>query len=120
MAAGAAYDAGPDGGWVFARPDGSPVPPWQMTSRFRRRAEAAGVPVIRFHEGRHTAATLGLEGGVEVKLVSDQLGHANTGITQDTYQHVRRARHDAAAERVDELVFGPGSGDSTGTHTERT
>jgi integrase len=43
---------------------------------------------------------------LDVKLISDQLGHAKVGITQDTYQHVRRERHDAAAETVDALVFG--------------
>ncbi|HZX07192.1 tyrosine-type recombinase/integrase [Kribbella sp.] len=112
LAAGAAYDAGPGGGWVFARADGSPTPPYAVNRRFTALAVAAGVPVIRVHDGRHTAATLGLEGGLATRLVSDQLGHSKTAITQDTYQHVRRARLDAAAETVDDLVFG--------TRAERT
>jgi integrase len=115
LLAGAAYVAGPDGGWVLARPDGSPTPPHEVNRRFRAAAEAAGVPPIRLHDGRHTAATLGFEGGVDVKTVSEQLGHSRTQITQDLYTHVRRARQDRAAEAVDDLVFG-----GSGTPAERT
>jgi len=64
-----------------------------------------GLPPTKLHEGRHTAATLGLESGVDLKTVSDQLGHSGIGITADLYAHVRRARHDEAAERVAQLLF---------------
>lgn len=101
-----------DEDWVFARPDGSPTPPWRVSNDFQRLARAAGLPVLRLHEGRHTAATLAWESGVEARLVSDQLGHSSTAITLNTYTHVRRARHDEAAERVDRLVFG--DDDATG------
>jgi integrase len=93
-----------DGDLVFCREDGSAVPPDYVTRRFREIAKAAGVPVIRLHEGRHTAATLALEAGVDVKIVSDQLGHSTTTITRDLYQHVRRAVHDQAAEAVVQLL----------------
>lgn len=86
-----------------------------MTGRFRAAAAAAGVAVIHIHDGRHTAATLRVEGGVDVKLVSDQLGHRSTGLTADVYQHVCRPGHDAAAGVVDRLVFG-----ADGTGAERT
>jgi integrase len=69
------------------------------------------VPPIKLHEGRHTAATLGLESGVDLKTVSDQLGHSGIGITADLYTHVRRARHHEAAERVAQLLF-PATSDS--------
>ena len=100
--------AGPawrDDDWIFCRPDGSHVPPAWLLARFRELAEAAGLPPIKLHEGRHTAATLGLESGVDLKTVSDQLGHSGIGITADLYTHVRRARHDEAAERVAQLLF---------------
>jgi integrase len=102
MAAGPAWR---DEDWIFCRPDGSHVPPAWLLARFRALAEAAGLPPIKLHEGRHTAATLGLESGVDLKIVSDQLGHSGIGITADLYTHVRRARHDEAAERVAQLLF---------------
>jgi integrase len=66
--------------------------------------------VIRLHDGRHTAGSLGLEAGVDVKVVSTQLGHATARFTQDVYPHVRRALHDEAVERVDSLLPGPRPG----------
>lgn len=67
-----------------------------------REATARPLPPIRLHDGRHTAASLALEARVDVKVVSDQLGHATTKITMDLYQHVSR-KHDAA-ERIVELL----------------
>jgi integrase len=102
MVAGPAWR---DEDWIFCRPDGSHVPPAWLLARFRALARAAGVPPIKLHEGRHTAATLGLESGVDLKIVSDQLGHSGIAITADLYTHVRRARHDEAAEQVAQLLF---------------
>jgi integrase len=97
-----AYD---DHDLVFCREDGSPFPSrQQITFAFKRRAREVGLPVIRFHDLRHTAATLNLEAGVDIKVVSDLLGHANTRITQDIYQHVRQQIHVDAAEKVVELL----------------
>jgi integrase len=104
LAAGSAYEPGPGGGWVLADEIGRPYRPDLISARFRQAARAAGLPVIKLHEGRHTAATLALEAGVDVKLVSAQLGHSTTQITSDIYQHVRRARADDAAERVAALL----------------
>jgi integrase len=67
-------------------------------------ADEAALPRIKFHATRHTAATLALEAGVDIKVVSDQLGHSTTTITRDTYQHVRRATHRDAAEKVVALL----------------
>jgi integrase len=65
--------------------------------------------VIRLDDRRHTAATLMLEAGIDVKVVSDTLGHANVRITMDLYQHVRQQVHVDAAERVVELLASSGS-----------
>jgi Phage integrase family. len=51
-----------------------------------------------------TAATLALEAGLDIKVVSDQIGHSTTRITEDPYQHVLMAVHDQGAERVVSLV----------------
>ena len=101
LAWGGAYE---DQDLVFCREDGTPYPPDYVSRRFRELAEAAGLPRIKLHEGRHTAATLALEAGLDVKVVADQLGHSTTAITQNTYQHVRRQVHVSAAEAVVELL----------------
>lgn len=64
----AAGEAWVDSGRMFTRPDGSPLYPEQVTKGFKALAKAAGLPVIKFHATRHTAATLALEGKVEVKI----------------------------------------------------
>lgn len=91
-------------GLVFCQEDGTPLRPSIVSWNFRKRAADLGLPVIRLHDGRHTAATLGLEAGLDIKVVSDQLGHANTTITRDLYTHVRQAVHDEAAESVVQLL----------------
>ena len=77
-----------DTGLVFTREDGSPLHPQTLRWHLRRLAKEAGVPVIRFHDLRHCAATHALANGVPVKVVSEMLGHASTGITEDVYAHV--------------------------------
>ncbi len=101
LAAGTAYEPGD---WVIADEIGRPYRPDLISARFRQAARAAGLPVIKLHEGRHTAAVLALEAGLDVKVVSAQLGHSTTAITSDIYQHVRRAVADDAAERVAALL----------------
>ncbi len=90
---------------VFAREDGSPTPPEEVSRRFKELTKEAGLPVIRFHDLRHTAASLMREAGADWKVMSDQLGHATVQFTMDTYVKVRRATHDEAAEKVAALVF---------------
>jgi integrase len=93
-----------DNDLIFCQDDGSVISPDRVTNRFKAIARDAGLPVIRLHDGRHTAASLGLEAGVDIKLVSEQLGHSTTRITQDLYTHVRRELHDDAAERIVSLL----------------
>jgi len=57
--------------------------------------------MIRFHDLRHTAATILLSRGVHVKLVSDMLGHSTITLTLDTYSHVLPAMHGDAAAAMD-------------------
>jgi integrase len=67
--------------------------------------ERANVPRIRFHDLRHTHATLLLQEGVNVKVVSERLGHANISITLDTYSHVLPSMQQHAADRIDAALF---------------
>jgi integrase len=66
-------------------------------------AAAIGLPVIKLHEGRHSAASLARDAGVDPKIRQEQLGHA-TGAMTDHYTHVLAEAHLAAAEAVARLV----------------
>jgi integrase len=72
---------------VFSQPDGEPLHPGLFTDTFDRRVKAFGVPCIRFHDLRHTAATLMLAQGAHPRVVSERLGHASISITLDLYSH---------------------------------
>lgn len=100
---GPAYD---DRGLVFCHPDGRPYHPDRFSREFDRRVARHRVPRIRLHDLRHTWATLALQAGVDIKIVSERLGHASTAITWDIYQHVTPAMQSDAAERVARLIFG--------------
>lgn len=106
LAAGPAWQ---DRGLVLTWPDGSFVHPNLPTKWIRKLADQIGLPRIRLHDARHSFATLALESGVDVKIVSERLGHANTSITRDVYQHVSPAMDQEAADRVSRAIFG-GSG----------
>jgi integrase len=66
-----------------------------------RAGVAAGLPLIRFQDMRHTAATILRAKGVHVKLVSEMLGHSTIVLTLDTYSHVIPAMHADAAAAMD-------------------
>ena len=89
---------------MFCREDGSPVWPQSLSRAFERHAEQAGLPAIRFHDRRHTHATLALAVGVHPKVVSERLGHASVGITLDTYSHAIPAMQEDAAAKVAALI----------------
>lgn len=93
---------------VFARPDGRPQHPEHFSMAFDRRVARYKLPRIRLHDLRHTWATLALSAGVDVKIVSERLGHSSAKITLDIYQHVTPTMQSNAAETVARLIFGPG------------
>lgn len=91
-----------DDNLVFCNQVGRPLESSNLLQRsFYPLLERAGLPRIRFHDLRHTYATLALGQGVHPKVVSDALGHANISITLDTYSHVTPAMHQQAAEALD-------------------
>jgi integrase len=71
---------------------------------FRPLLHRAGLPVIRFHDLRHTTATLLLAQGIHPKIVSEMLGHTTIGITLDTYSHILPAMQREAAHTLDRLL----------------
>jgi integrase len=96
-----------DSGYVFTRETGEPFHPQLLSDAFERRVRnAAGVPVIRFHDLRHTHATLLLAAGVHPKVVQERLGHSSISITLDLYSHVAPGMQEDAAAKLGALVFG--------------
>ncbi|MFD7131873.1 tyrosine-type recombinase/integrase [Streptomyces sp. NPDC059894] len=93
-----------DTGRIFTQEDGSLLHPGKVSDLFERLAEAAGLPPIRLHDLRHVAATLMLSAGVDIKVVSETLGHSDTRITRDIYQSVLDDLARDAAEKVTQLV----------------
>ncbi len=76
-----------------------------MLSRsFASLLARANVRHIRFHDLRHTAATLLLGEGIHPKVVSEMLGHSKTGITLDTYSHATPTMQQQAVEAFDRLL----------------
>jgi integrase len=71
-----------------------------LSDMFLRRANRAGLPAIRFHDIRHTYASLALAAGVHPKVVSDRMGHSSITITLDTYSHAIPALQEEAAAKV--------------------
>ena len=77
--------------------------PSLLSKEFKRLAQSVGVD-ITFHGLRHTQATALIGSGVPVKVVSERLGHANTGITQDIYTHVLPHMQEHAADVVGQMM----------------
>ncbi|MEV0115517.1 site-specific integrase [Streptomyces sp. NPDC050844] len=84
-------------GRMFTQEDGDRIHPGWLTDYFERLVELSGLPPIRLHDLRHVAASLMLAAGVDVKIVSETLGHSDSRITRDIYQSVMpKAARDAA------------------------
>lgn len=101
LAVGPGYE---DGDLVFADVDGSPLPPYRISDRFRRLVKRLGLYPLRFHDLRHTAATLMFRANVHPKVVSERLGHSSIAITLDTYSHVIPSMQRDAADAIDTIL----------------
>jgi integrase len=87
---------------------GTLLNPSNITREMAPLMAAAGVPRIRFHDLRHTCASLMLARGVPVHVVSRQLGHANVAITMNVYAHLMPGQGAAAAEVLRRALAGEG------------
>jgi integrase len=90
-------------GLVFATKIGRPLEGGHVNERFHRAIATAGLPDLRVHDLRHTAATLLLTRGVHPKVVQEMLGHTTITLTLDTYSHVAPALHAEVARYMEAL-----------------
>jgi integrase len=89
---------------IFATSQGSPIGPRNLYRKFKSIIKSSGLPDIRFHDLRHTCATMMLQSGVNVKVIQTALGHSSVTITLDTYSHVMPGMQTEAAQMVDNLI----------------
>ena len=90
--------------FVFPSPSGGPISPDSVNNMLKRVLERAGIPKVRFHDLRHTFATVALQNGVDIKTVSGMLGHFSAGFTLDTYAHVTTAAQKEAAQTIGNVL----------------
>ena len=89
--------------WIFPQPTSPELPmnPGTAYRRLKTLLEEVGLPSIRFHDLRHTFATLALQNGMDVKTLSAMLGHVSAATTLDIYTHSTSDMQHAAARKID-------------------
>jgi len=108
-----AGEAWTESGYVFTDELGSPLLPQTLSRRFDALSAKAGVRRVRLHDGRHSAATMLLNDGTPVHIVSKLLGHSRASITLDVYAHAIESGGDAAGERLTTLLASHAGGDES-------
>ena len=91
-------------GWLICNDDGSIMNPNYLTHHFSTLIRSRHLKKIRFHDLRHTCASLLLEAGVDIKTVSTILGHSSISTTADTYTHVLTTMKQDAANKLSSLI----------------
>ncbi len=92
--------------FVFTGPEGAPLDGSAISKQFHRLLERAGLEQRRFHDLRHSCATLLLAQGVSPRVVMDVLGHSQIGLTMNTYAHVIPELRREAADRMEFVIHG--------------
>jgi integrase len=93
-------------GLIFTTGNGTPFSPRNLIRDFKECLTSAGLPEIRFHDLRHTTASLLLSQGVHPKVVQEMLGHSQISLTMDTYSHVLPGLQDEAATKMNGILSG--------------
>lgn len=98
-------DAYIDSGYVCVHPNGAPIRPDYVTPHFQRRLKEIGLPVIRFHDLRHSAVYALRKGGCDAKDIHAWLGHSDITTTLNVYGHVLGGDMDRLGQVMDSLLF---------------
>jgi integrase len=93
-----------DGDYVFCTSHGTPFAAANLRTMFKSLLQSAGLPDIRFHDLRHSVATLLLSIGTHPKVVQELLGHGQISLTMDTYSHVMPTLQRETMARLDDLL----------------
>ncbi|MCJ7537419.1 MAG: site-specific integrase, partial [Anaerolineales bacterium] len=93
-----------ESGLIFTTSISTPIHARNLIRYFKKLLNEAGLPEIRFHDLRHTAASIMLNHGIPVIVVSRRLGHARPSITLDVYGHLIPRMDEDAAQKMDELL----------------
>ena len=89
---------------VFANIEGKPIDPGVLSHNFGRIAKRAGLQNVRFHDLRHTFASLMLLRGAKPKVISEALGHSSVAFTMDVYSHIIEGMQSDAMALLDEVL----------------
>jgi integrase len=89
---------------VFANYDGKPLDPSTLSHNFAKIVKRAWLRRVRFHDLRHTFASLMLLRGAKPKVISEALGHASVAFTMDVYSHIIDGRQEDAMALLDEVL----------------
>lgn len=93
-----------DDGFVFPSTIGTAMDPSALVKKFKLSLKRAGLSGIRFHDLRHTSASLMLNNGVDIFVASKRLGHAKPSITLDVYGHLLSSAQNEVADKMDSLL----------------
>ena len=100
----AAGEGWSEAGFVFTTPIGTPIGTHSLHRMFKAMLRKAGLPDIRYHDLRHTAATLLLAQGVDPRTIMETLGHSQISLTLNTYAHVLPTLQHEAAAKMDKIL----------------
>ncbi len=89
---------------VFGTPDDKPLDPSMLSHEFAKAAKTAGLESVRFHDLRHTFASLMLLRGAKPKVISEALGHSSIAFTMDVYSHIIDGMQADAMALLDEVL----------------
>ena len=89
---------------VFGNIEGEPLDPSMLSHEFARLAKLAGLAGVRFHDLRHTFASLMLLRGAKPKVISEALGHSSVAFTMDVYSHIIEGMQSDAMALLDEVL----------------
>ena len=89
---------------IFPSSNGTPLDPRNLIRQFKLLLVEANLPDIRFHDLRHTAASLMLKQGVSIKVVQERLGHSDAAMTLNVYSHTIPGMQKEAAQKMDQIT----------------
>jgi len=93
-----------ENGFVFPSRIGTAMDLTNLLKKFMQSLKRAGVKRLRFHDLRHTAASLMLNNGVDLLVASRRLGHAKPSITLDVYGHLLNSEQNEVANKIEKMI----------------